>query len=74
MSDLFAGLGSVLLDGPILALLLLFTHIVVGGICYWRGRLRQVEVEKRRRVQEAYEARSAELFDRLVPGQRAESD
>lgn len=74
MSDLLAGLGSVLLDGPILALLLVVYSIVLGGTCYWAGRLRQVREQKRQVVRDAVEVETAARLGELVPSQRPESD
>lgn len=76
MSDLLAGLGSVLLGGPVLALLGLFVALLLLGFGYGMGRrsaFREVD-EGRAEVLRASEQAAATEIAQRVPGQRAESD
>jgi hypothetical protein len=63
VSDLLAGLGSVLLDGPVLVLLALvaLTVAFLGGVGYGRRALLRDLDEKRARVRASV----------VVPAQRA---
>lgn len=70
-----AGLGAVLLDGPILALLGAVAGLLFGLGCYGMGRrsvFRQLDGQ-RAAVREAYDAETARHLHELVPGQREAS-